>query len=87
MTAAGVLTEQQWVEARSAAMAAIPAEVQAAGLPAVLLPYQARTVKLLDSACPVLFVEKSRRIGLTPLRLRSFGQAMKCGYPSLVRHD
>ena len=65
MTTAGALTEQQWAEARNAAMAAIPAEVQAAGLPAVLLPYQALTVKLLDSACPVLFVEKSRRIGLT----------------------
>ncbi|WP_054006430.1 hypothetical protein [Cypionkella psychrotolerans] len=60
-----LLTEQQWAAARAAAMAAIPAEVQAAGLPAVLLPYQARAVKLLDSACPVLFVEKSRRIGLT----------------------
>ncbi|WP_054007875.1 terminase family protein [Cypionkella psychrotolerans] len=59
------LSEQQWADARAAAMAAIPAEVQAAGLPAVLLPYQARTVSLLDSGCPVLFVEKSRRIGLT----------------------
>ncbi len=39
--------------------------MQESGLPAVLLPYQARAVSLLDSACPVLFVEKSRRIGLT----------------------
>lgn len=60
-----LLTEQQWADTRAAAMAAIPAEVQAAGLPSVLLPYQAKTVGLLDSACPVLFVEKSRRIGLT----------------------
>lgn len=59
------LTAKAWEEARAAAMASIPAEVQAAGLPAVLLPYQARTVSLLDSGCPVLFVEKSRRIGLT----------------------
>ena len=60
-----MLTEKQWAAARAAAMASIPAEVQAHGLPSVLLPYQARTVSLLDSACPVLFVEKSRRIGLT----------------------
>jgi phage FluMu gp28-like protein len=59
------LTEKAWAEARAAAMASIPAEVQAKGLPAVLLPYQARAVGLLDSVCPVLFVEKSRRIGLT----------------------
>lgn len=59
------LTEKAWAEARAAAMAAIPAEVQAKGLPAVLLPYQARAVGLLDGGCPVLFVEKSRRIGLT----------------------
>ena len=60
-----ILTEKQWADARAAAMQAIPAEVQAAGLPSVLLPYQARTVGLLDSGTPVLFVEKSRRIGLT----------------------
>jgi phage FluMu gp28-like protein len=60
-----MLTEKQWAAARAAAMASIPAEVQAHGLPSVLLPYQARTVSLLDGACPVLFVEKSRRIGLT----------------------
>lgn len=59
------LTEREWAEARRAAMASIPTEAQAGGLPKVLLPYQARVVGLLDSACPVLFVEKSRRIGLT----------------------
>lgn len=59
------MTEREWAEARRQAMASIPAEVQAGGLPKVLLPYQARTVGLLDSGCPVLFVEKSRRIGLT----------------------
>lgn len=59
------LTEKAWADARAAAMASIPAEVQAAGLPAVLLPYQARAVGLLDSGTKVLFVEKSRRIGLT----------------------
>jgi phage FluMu gp28-like protein len=60
------LTEQQWAEARAAAMAAIPGEVKAAGLPSVLLPYQAEAVRLLDSVgVEALFVEKSRRIGLT----------------------
>ncbi len=61
-----VLTEQQWAEARAAAMAAIPGEVQTAGLPSVLLPYQAEAVRLLDSVgVEALFIEKSRRIGLT----------------------
>ena len=59
------ITQAAWAKARQDAMDAIPAMVQAEGLPAVLLPYQARAVSLLDSACPVLFVEKSRRIGLT----------------------
>ncbi len=59
------ITEKAWAEARQAAMDAIPAIVQSQGLPAVLLPYQARAVSLLDSVCPVLFIEKSRRIGLT----------------------
>lgn len=59
------LSQAQWAEARAAAMQTIPAEVRAAGLPSVLLPYQARAVGLLDSGIPVLFVEKSRRIGLT----------------------
>lgn len=60
-----LLTEQQWAEARAAAMAAIPAEVKAAGLPSVLLPYQARTVALLDGGSKLCYIEKSRRIGLT----------------------
>ena len=59
------MTAKAWEEARLAAMATIPDEVQRQGLPKVLLPYQARVVGLLDGVCPVLFVEKSRRIGLT----------------------
>lgn len=59
------LSEQAWAEARSAAMASIPAEVRAAGLPAVLLPYQSKAISLLDGGARVLFVEKSRRIGMT----------------------
>jgi phage FluMu gp28-like protein len=59
------MTAAQWEKARLDAMAALPDVIAKVGLPAVLLPYQRRTVSLLDSACPVLFVEKSRRIGLT----------------------
>lgn len=59
------ISEAAWAEARAAAMDAIPGMVQESGLPSVLLPYQARAVSLLDSGCQVLFVEKSRRIGLT----------------------
>ena len=59
------LTEKAWAEARAAAMASIPAEVKKSGLPSVLLPYQARAVSLLDGGSEVLFVEKSRRIGMT----------------------
>lgn len=60
-----LLTEQQWAEARAAAMQTIPAEVKARGLPAVLLPYQARAVGLLDGGSQLCYIEKSRRIGLT----------------------
>jgi phage FluMu gp28-like protein len=59
------MTAAQWEQARIEAIAALPDVIAKVGLPAVLLPYQRRTVSLLDSACPVLFVEKSRRIGLT----------------------
>jgi phage FluMu gp28-like protein len=59
------LTEKAWADARAAAMVAIPAEVKASGLPTVLLPYQAKAVSLLDGGCQALFVEKSRRIGMT----------------------
>ena len=59
------LTEQQWADARAAAMQTIPAEVKAKGLPSVLLPYQARAVGLLDGGSQLCYIEKSRRIGLT----------------------
>jgi phage FluMu gp28-like protein len=60
-----VMTAAEWEKARLEAMAAIPAVIAEVGLPAVLLPYQQRAVSLLDSGCPVLFIEKSRRIGMT----------------------
>ena len=62
----GNFTKEQWAEIRresSAHIAGIGA-VTIERLPAVLLPYQAFTISLLDS-CSVLVIEKSRRIGLT----------------------
>lgn len=59
------ISKQDWERQRQQAMDEMPGMIAAIGLPNVLLPYQARAVNLLDSTCPVLFVEKSRRIGLT----------------------
>lgn len=56
---------EQWAELRRAALSAMPEVVETVGLPAALLPYQQRTVARLEAATRVLFVEKSRRIGLT----------------------
>ena len=59
------ISAAEWERQRRAATSAMPGVIAEVGLPKVLLPYQARTVSLLDGTCPVLFVEKSRRIGLT----------------------
>lgn len=60
------ISEKEWLELRRASIATLPDVVEAVGLPAVLLPYQARAVSLMDStAIDVLFIEKSRRVGLT----------------------
>lgn len=59
------ISAADWANQRAEAIDAMPAVIAEVGLPKVLLPYQARAVSLLDSGCPVLFVEKSRRIGLT----------------------
>lgn len=61
------ITQEDWARQRQAASEAMPAVIEAVGLPKVLLPYQARTMSLLDSVrdCSALFIEKSRRIGLT----------------------
>ncbi len=61
-----LLTKEQWEEQRRLATAVMPDVIDQVGLPAVLLPYQQRAVSLLDSvSTQVLFIEKSRRIGLT----------------------
>jgi len=60
------ITEAQWAEARRTATEVLPGLVDKVGLPKALISYQARTLELLeDTACRVLFIEKSRRIGLT----------------------
>jgi phage FluMu gp28-like protein len=60
------ISAAEWERQRRAATEAMSSVIAEVGLPKVLLPYQARTVSLLEStACRVLFVEKSRRVGLT----------------------
>ncbi len=60
------ITAAQWAEARRTATEVLPGLVKEVGLPKALLSYQAQTIELLEStACRVLFIEKSRRIGLT----------------------
>lgn len=60
------ISREDWERQRALATQTMPQLVETVGLPQVLLPYQARTVSLLEStATRVLVVEKSRRIGLT----------------------
>ena len=60
------ITQAQWGELRRASIEIMPELAEQVGLPEVLLPYQSKTVGLLDSTgLRVLFIEKSRRIGLT----------------------
>lgn len=59
------ITKAEWESQRREAMAVLPKEVLSQKVKA-LLPYQQRVVSLLESAATqVLFIEKSRRIGLT----------------------
>ncbi len=59
-------SKEQWAEIRRQSTEVLPRIVEKLGLPKALLPYQSRAVGLLEStACQVLFIEKSRRIGLT----------------------
>lgn len=61
------ISKQEWERLRRDATDAMGGVVDRVGLPKVLLPYQARAVGLLNSVrdCSALFIEKSRRIGLT----------------------
>lgn len=58
--------QAEWKKIRAASAEALPGLVAELGLPAAFLGYQAKVASLLDStAAHVLFIEKSRRIGLT----------------------
>lgn len=60
------LTASDWTELRRASTAAIDRIADKVGLPNVLLPYQSKAVGLLETTgIRVLFIEKSRRIGMT----------------------
>lgn len=60
------VSQEEWERQRREATEVMPQLVADIGLPKVLLPYQAKTVGLLDTvSTKVLFIEKSRRIGLT----------------------
>ena len=62
----GPLSQGEWEAQRRRATEALPDLVEQVGLPRILLPYQARAVDLLDGgSTSVLFIEKSRRIGMT----------------------
>ena len=62
----GPLSKEEWEKLRKESQANLDFVIAEVGLPKVLLPYQARTVALLESTgVHVLFIEKSRRIGET----------------------
>lgn len=60
----GPLSKEQWADARRLSTDAVLEKLERRK---ALLPYQQKTIGLLESVslCPVLFIEKSRRIGLT----------------------
>ena len=60
------ISKAEWERQRVEATSGMPDVIGEVGLPAVLLGYQQRAVSLLDNvSAQVLFIEKSRRIGLT----------------------
>lgn len=60
------ISRQEWEQLRRESMGVTPELADKLGLPNVLLSYQSRAVGLLEStAVRVLFIEKSRRIGMT----------------------
>ncbi|RRY09018.1 terminase large subunit domain-containing protein [Brucella anthropi] len=60
------ITKEQWADIRRQTVDNIDTIIAQVGLPKALLQYQSAAVGLLEStACRVLFIEKSRRIGLT----------------------
>ncbi|WP_455270316.1 terminase large subunit domain-containing protein [Rhizobium herbae] len=59
-------SKEEWAEIRRQSTEVLAEIIDQVGLPKALLAYQSRAIKLLESStCHVLFIEKSRRIGLT----------------------
>lgn len=61
----GPLPKEDWIKLRRETMEILPQLLDEIGVERALLTYQQYTVQLLESGTPVLFIEKSRRIGLT----------------------
>lgn len=62
----GPISKEEWAKARRLSTDAMSEIIATKGLPKALLKYQQRVVQLLETTgIEVLFVEKSRRIGLT----------------------
>lgn len=60
------LSKEQWADIRRQTVDNIDTIIAQVGRPKALLSYQSKAVGLLESAaCRVLFIEKSRRVGLT----------------------
>ncbi|WP_282045549.1 terminase large subunit domain-containing protein [Roseibium album] len=60
------ISREEWQKLRAETVTAIDDLAADLGMPKVLLPYQSKAVGLLESTgVEVLFVEKSRRIGMT----------------------
>ncbi|MES0879686.1 terminase large subunit domain-containing protein [Roseibium sp. SCP14] len=60
------ISKEQWAELRRQTETSIDDIASEVGLPNVLLGYQSKAVRLLDNTgVEVLFIEKSRRIGMT----------------------
>lgn len=59
------ISKEEWAKVRRESIANLDHIISSVGLPKVLLPYQADTVRELESGTALLVIEKSRRVGLT----------------------
>lgn len=59
------ISKEDWLKLRSESISVLPGLMDELGQERALLTYQAKTISLLESGTQVLFIEKSRRIGLT----------------------
>lgn len=61
----GPISKEEWAKVRRESVDNLDHVISSVGLPKVLLPYQADTVRELESGTALLVIEKSRRVGLT----------------------